>query len=260
MFAMGGRRLAILRSTQTIGSATPRPSPLLCFTHSVSILSARSIVTSQSNSAPSKLPKAQLKTLKPSSKINARTSRLLRSQLDSAVELDPARVPEKSSPSGVEQAKTEQGSEGLALEGSIVENQSVVRITKLKGVNAFATASSYDLKALIASCRLPPDWQLLEDGQAIYLPSWPVSSHTGPASFTPHRAGSGEVFILRSGAYVTWGLNPDQAQRFRSLVLTSRYDTAKRSRHVGSQVESAPYEDVGEEEMEYLDDSNERVS
>lgn len=103
----------------------------------------------------------------------------------------------------------------------------------------------YDFTALVQSGRLPPDWQLLEDGQVIYLPSWPVSSHPGPASYTSHRAGSGEVFILRSGAYVTWGINAEQSKRFRSLVLSPRQEKGTKV----WQVEQGAYEDLGEEEM-----------
>lgn len=203
---------------------------------------------------PPKSGKTPLKTHKPSSKVNARTSRLLRSQLGSsgAGSASPVSAFDPDTQSLEGQADPQQDREDAELVAA-----KVARTPKLKEVNAFATASRYDLNALIASGRLPPDWQLLEDGQVIYLPSWPAAPHSGPASFTSPRAGSGEVFILRSGAYVTWGINAEQARRFKSLVLTPRQDLSKRARSQSANVERGPYEDVGEEEMEYLDDASE---
>ncbi|CAO1614323.1 unnamed protein product [Parajaminaea phylloscopi] len=225
---------------------------------------ARSIATTPRPAAPppptNKAPKAQLKVHKPSSKVNARTSRLLRSQLGGGTSLaDPARFDESTSRAQTEDALAEESTRTAepSTSSAAVAQLATSSAPQLKEVNAFATASSYDLNALIASGRLPPDWQLLEEGQVIYLPSWPASPHPGPASFTSHRAGSGEVFILKSGAYVTWGINAEQAQRFKSLVLTPRQELSRRGRVPHLQVERGPYEDVGEEEMEYVEEPKE---
>jgi hypothetical protein len=88
----------------------------------------------------------------------------------------------------------------------------------------------------------------MEDGQVIYLPSWPAHHHPHTHG-TPGRSASGEVFILRTGAYITWGLNAEQAQRFRGSVLSPRGMVQAASQPV---IEKEPYEDLGEEEMEFI--------
>lgn len=220
-------------SSSSSASSAPQPSP-----------------ATRSASSNSKSPKPLSKVLKPSSKANARTSRLLREQLGST-RIDS--LTEEQRASAIQAA---QSSSSLEQEGEEYDTTSAptTHPPKLKQVIAHATASAYDLNALIASGRLPPDWQLLEDGQVIYLPSWPVSSSPGPQSFTSQRPGSGEVFILRSGAYVTWGIKAEQSQRFRSLVLSPRHDVGQSRSGRPSSVERGPYEELGEEEMDYVFD------
>ena len=42
-------------------------------------------------------------------------------------------------------------------------------IRRIRDVYAYATAESYNFEMLIASGRLPPQWQLIEDGNVIYI-------------------------------------------------------------------------------------------
>lgn len=209
--------------------------------------SSSSAVSPPSNpkASQSKLSKA----IKPSSKVNARTSRLLRSQLA------PASV--APSTTDAEAAEAAALADDEYAQANIAESRGAAGPSttsaaavppQLQEVLAFATASSYDFAALINSGRLPPGWRLMEDGQVIYLPSWPAHHH--PATHgKPGRSASGEVFILRTGAYITWGLNAEQAQRFRGSVLSPRGVTQAASK---SLIEKEPYEDLGEEEMEFI--------
>lgn len=219
-----------------------------------------------STKPPSK-PKL-IKSTKPSSKVNARTSRLLRSQLGTAgatptVVVDGRSAPTPSSSKGsnasqdqttqdssADSSGTSEASEQLrAVAWAVGDDASAAsHLPRLQEAQAFATASSYDFQALIDSGRLPPDWRLLEDGQVIYLPSWPVhhrSKTKGESpSYSQPYSGSGEVFILRTGAFVTWGMDAEQASRFRSIVLSPR--NAPRS------VERGVYEEIGQEEMDFV--------
>lgn len=176
------------------------------------------------------------KTAKPSSKVNARSSRLLRSQLTPGprtAQVDAA------------EASAEIAS---ALESPLATNGEAPA-GQLKEALAFATASSYDFGALVKSKRLPADWTVMEDGQVIYIPSWPKQRDPDAASSSSSTSGSGEVFLLRSGAYVTWGLSVEQARRFRTLVLSPR--------DAVNPVERGVYEEVGEEEMDFVRNDNE---
>lgn len=136
-----------------------------------------------------------------------------------------------------------------------IEIESRHRATPLREAIAWATSDSYDLKALSVSGRLPAGWQMLEDDDAIYIPSWPVSPHSdapaGPFAFLASPSGqervpsdkAGEVFVFGSGTYVTWGLNEDQSQNFLQDVI--------RGQGHGS-VEQKPYVHVGDEALEWV--------
>ncbi len=148
-----------------------------------------------------------------------------------------------------------------------------------KEVVAWATADSYDLEALVRSGALPPGAQLLEDDEAIHIPQWPMHHHhltpsaasssgggNAPSAIEVTEAppGTGEVFIFRSGSYVTWGLSEEQSQRFlRSVIRRRRSGGSARAgtasapagsagSAAGHVVEMEPYEHVGDEAMEWI--------
>ena len=118
-------------------------------------------------------------------------------------------------------------------------------------VYAWATAYSYSFAELIRSGRLPPNYQIFEDNEVIHIPQWPVpsaspASSAAPAASTSASAalGRGEVFIFRSGSFVTWGLDEEQSQRFLRSVIQGRY--------LQYQVELGRYSQIGDEAMDYL--------
>ena len=123
-------------------------------------------------------------------------------------------------------------------------------------VYAWATAYSYSFSELIRSGRLPSNYQIFEDNEVIHIPHWPnpsstptsaTSSSMQPASSGPRSSttsGRGEVFIFRSGSYVTWGLDEEQSQRFLRNVIQGR--------DLQYQVEVGRYAQIGDEAMDYL--------
>ncbi|SPO27858.1 uncharacterized protein UTRI_05001 [Ustilago trichophora] len=124
-------------------------------------------------------------------------------------------------------------------------------------VYAWATAYSYSFSELIRSGRLPPNYQIFEDNEVIHIPQWPLPSSTtatatgsataaSTSSATGLNAslGRGEVFIFRSGSYVTWGLDEEQSQRFLRNVIQGR--------DLKHQVEVGRYQQIGDEAMDYL--------
>ena len=117
-------------------------------------------------------------------------------------------------------------------------------LRRLHDAVAYATAESYDFDRLIASGRLPPGWQLLEDDEVIYIPQWPQSASAPSPS---HSAGStgGEAFIFRSGSYVTWGMSSEQSRKFLRMVLQGRPG-------MGHSAEVDSYSEIGDEAMEYV--------
>lgn len=114
-------------------------------------------------------------------------------------------------------------------------------------VYAWATANTYSFRELIRSGRLPPNFQVFEDNEVIHIPQWPVpssSSTSSSATAAESSLGRGEVFIFRSGSYVTWGLDEEQSQRFLRNVIQGR--------DLKFQVEVGRYSQVGDEAMDYL--------
>ncbi len=114
-------------------------------------------------------------------------------------------------------------------------------------VYAWATANTYSFRELIRSGRLPPNFQVFEDNEVIHIPQWPVpsaSSASSSATAAESSLGRGEVFIFRSGSYVTWGLDEEQSQRFLRNVIQGR--------DLKFQVEVGRYSQVGDEAMDYL--------
>lgn len=148
---------------------------------------------------------------------------------------------------------------------------------RLRDVVAYATAEGYDFEALIESGRLPDGWQLLEDDEVLYIPSWPrpaSSSSSSAAAAASQSGGGGDAFIFRSGSYVTWGMTEDQSRRFLRAVIRSRSTSAsaatkkamslaaeRSSARRTGEVEIGPYDEIGDEAMEYLvaDDQVTRV-
>ncbi len=111
-------------------------------------------------------------------------------------------------------------------------------------VYAWATANTYSFRELIRSGRLPPNFQVFEDNEVIHIPQWPVpsaSSASSSATAAESSLGRGEVFIFRSGSYVTWGLDEEQSQRFLRNVIQGR--------DLKFQVEVGRYSQVGDEAM-----------
>ncbi|PWN35853.1 uncharacterized protein FA14DRAFT_160839 [Meira miltonrushii] len=123
-------------------------------------------------------------------------------------------------------------------------------VRRIRDVYAYATAESYNFELLIASGRLPPQWQLIEDGNVIYIPHWPARppTTTNPSSSStahPFIAGVGEAFIFRSGSYVTWGISHEQSKRFLRSIIRGRPNS-------GSSAEVGMYAEIGDEGMEYI--------
>lgn len=126
-------------------------------------------------------------------------------------------------------------------------------IRKIRDVYAYATAGSYNFETLIASGRLPPQWQLIEDGNVIYIPHWPARppslSNSSPSSSTStapaYIDGVGEAFIFRSGSYVTWGISHEQSRKFLRSVIRGRPSS-------GGSAEVEAYAEIGDEGMEYV--------
>ncbi|EPQ26386.1 uncharacterized protein PFL1_06034 [Pseudozyma flocculosa PF-1] len=124
-------------------------------------------------------------------------------------------------------------------------------------VFAWATAYQYDFNALIRSGRLPPGWKWVERDEVIYVPSWPhhqqpdssSAPQTAQPSASTSSAPTGEVFIFRSGSYITWNLSLSQSQRFLRQVIQGRD-----LQHV---VELGRYTEMGDETMECLVDPSE---
>ena len=110
-------------------------------------------------------------------------------------------------------------------------------------VHAWATAYSYSFSELVRSGRLPPNYQIFEDNEVIHIPQWPVSSSAAPVG-GQGAVNRGEVFIFRSGSYVTWGLDEEQSQRFLRSVIQGR--------DLKYQVEVGSYSQIGDEAMDYL--------
>lgn len=147
-------------------------------------------------------------------------------------------------------AAAEEASRSSSVEGSVGYDHS-----ELKEVVAWATADSYNFDALIQSGRLPAGWTLLENDEALHIPSWPPHSHLTLGS-TPLNAGTGEVFIFQSGAYVTWGLSEDQSHRFLRSVIRGRPamgDGIKgKQKQQDDGVEREQYQHIGDEGMEWV--------
>ncbi|WFD33788.1 hypothetical protein MCUN1_000605 [Malassezia cuniculi] len=94
---------------------------------------------------------------------------------------------------------------------------------------AFATAASLDLAALVSSGKLPQGWRWMEDQVMLYVPTW------------QHDGSSGDIFVFRSGGYVTWGLTPAASRAFYHSVIRA------------SACEKDVYEQAGDEAMEYVE-------
>ncbi|KAJ9474801.1 MIOREX complex component 10 [Pseudozyma hubeiensis] len=116
-------------------------------------------------------------------------------------------------------------------------------------VYAWATAHSYSFSELVRSGRLPANFQVFEDNEVIHVPQWPVSAASSAAATegvaaAGGSASRGEVFIFRSGSYVTWGMDEEQSQRFLRSVIQGR--------DLKFQVEVGRYSQIGDEAMDYL--------
>ena len=94
---------------------------------------------------------------------------------------------------------------------------------------AFATSESYDLGELVASGKLPNGWRWLEDQVTIYIPTWDTAG------------AHGDIFLFRSGGYVTWGVSPESGRTFYESVIRA------------SGCERDKYEAAGDEAMEYVE-------
>lgn len=128
-------------------------------------------------------------------------------------------------------------------------------VRRIRDVYAYATAESYNFEMLIASGRLPPHWQLIEDGNVIYIPHWPArppnisnsnsTSSNSSSTSHPYIPGVGEAFIFRSGSYVTWGISHEQSRKFLRSVIRGRPNS-------GGSAEVDAYTEIGDEGMEYI--------
>ncbi|PWZ02497.1 hypothetical protein BCV70DRAFT_196739 [Testicularia cyperi] len=126
-------------------------------------------------------------------------------------------------------------------------------------VFAWATAYSYSFSELIRSGRLPSNYRIFEDNEVIHIPQWPIptsssssspsspaatGASSSPSSSPSNGSGRGEIFIFRSGSYVTWGLDQEQSGRFLRSVIQGR--------DLQYQVEVGRYAQIGDEAMDYL--------
>lgn len=140
-------------------------------------------------------------------------------------------------------------------------------IRRLRDVMAYATAEEYDFDALLASGRLPNNWQLIEEGNVIYIPHWPsrrssLGTKEEASQLLPAVDGTvqptapslstsvhgGEAFIFRSGSYVTWGMSSEQSRKFLRAVIRGR---ESKDRAIPA-VERNPYHAIGDEGMEFI--------
>lgn len=111
-------------------------------------------------------------------------------------------------------------------------------------VFAWATSYSYDFAELIQSGRLPANSRLFEDNEVIHIPQWPSSTESTRSQPESSSTGRGEVFIFRSGSYVTWGIDEAQSARFLRSVIQGR--------DIKYKVEVGRYAQTGDEAMEFL--------
>lgn len=227
------------------GSKSPRPSP-------ANVRSAASIAN-QSTRNRKLTPTAKAKA-------QASASRALREQLQAT---KVAGSDLESIKEALVSGKVQQST--LSDKDSIVEDAEIVAekgdslpassvtppplVRRIRDVYAYATAESYNFEILIASGRLPQQWQLIEDGNVIYVPHWPArppTSSNPSASSTAHPviAGVGEAFIFRSGSYVTWGISHEQSRKFLRSVIRGRPNS------VSAEVDM--YSQIGDEGMEYI--------
>lgn len=98
---------------------------------------------------------------------------------------------------------------------------------------AFATAAEYDLSILVASGKLPAGWHWLEDQATIYVPQ------------SDNNGSDGDVFLFRSGGYVTWRMSPAAGRSFYESVIRA------------SNCERDLYQEPGDEAMEFVEISGE---
>lgn len=169
-----------------------------------------------------RLPVAKAKAL-------AQASKALREQVAQESGLEPPLPPVQPSVSGWDDAEL---ASALPL--------SAQRSSHLPEVAALATAQSYNFDVLLSSGRLPDTWRWLEDREVIYIPTWPPPNPSA-------QAGSGSVFVFRSGCFVTWGMTPEMHSAF--------YDKVIRGGNVP--VEGERYAVAGDEAMEYVHLPNE---
>lgn len=247
-----GQQLPCLSQLRLVSTKTPRP--LLAKSGSTggrkpgsSMPDAAAPSSSQVNATTSTSSQQALlrnRKLTPAAKAKAQASasRALREQLASV------NVGSTSAEDSILAAAAAPSSS--ALLGDVEQGDPVDRdvqyqpLRRLHDAVAYATAESYDFDRLIASGRLPPGWQLLEDDEVIYISQWPQSA-SAPSS--PHSAGStgGEAFIFRSGSYVTWGMSSEQSRKFLRMVLQGRPG-------MGHSAEVDSYSEIGDEAMEYV--------
>jgi uncharacterized Rmd1/YagE family protein len=170
--------------------------------------------------------------LSPNSKAKAQASasRALREQLAAALASEGGEAPLPEIVAAEEQRHS-----------TLAESSNMLPIRRLYDAIAYATAESYDFDKLIASGRLPSGWQLLEDGEVIYIPSWPQPSSESSTT----TKGEGEAFIFRSGSYVTWGMTVDQSRKFLRMVIKGQRGDINNAEEEG-------YDEIGDEAMEYL--------
>ncbi|CDZ98344.1 Uncharacterized conserved protein [Phaffia rhodozyma] len=109
--------------------------------------------------------------------------------------------------------------------------------SSLKHIFSFSTAVKYDLDRLAAS--LPPGAQAVSTGESEYC--WRVPLNTS-SNLNIGSDGTGEIWILRNGSFVTWGLERDQALNW----------WRKLSKPAGFEV--GPYEVVEDESLEFYID------
>lgn len=161
---------------------------------------------------------------------------------------------EQSSVSDKEAVDVESISEEAAIAATSQPVTPTPLIRRIRDVYAYATAESYNFEMLIASGRLPPQWQLIEDGNVIYIPHWParpssqassIPSTANETTAHPYIAGVGEAFIFRSGSYVTWGISHEQSRKFLRSVIRGRPNS-------GGSAEIDAYTEIGDEGMEYI--------
>jgi hypothetical protein len=135
---------------------------------------------------------------------------------------------------------------------------------ELQQACAYTTAEAYDLDVLREQLERRGMRPCMLDDEVLHLrwpplPSCDAASADAAIPPTALAQQQGDVLILRSGSYVTWGLAPEQSRRVLRAVIRTRRRGAGGGGAVEAPVEREPFGEVGDEGMEYVAQSDRYV-